>query len=357
MNAHTPSHLPTSTPTPTTYPQFPNPEEGAGALALSFEAADAANDSLILANDPDADRLAVAEWQPAGAGADSPAAWAPRAPGAPGRWRVFSGNEVGAMLAGWVLRRYLEAAPGGPAGADAAYRARGFFSASTVSSKFLSRLAAAEGCSYVETLTGFKWMGNAMAGAQAAGQTPLFAFEEAIGYACCSAVRDKDGVSAAALVGEMVGVLAGEGLSCAGWLAQLFRTYGACCSNNGYVIVRQPRVTAGIFERLIAGGHYWARCGPLAVVGVRDLKAPGWDSSAPGGAPTLPLSSSSNMLTYTFANGVTATLRSSGTEPKLKWYAEGPSAAVVDSTVDCILAEMLQPEANGLARPPRVVRE
>ena len=319
----------------------------------------------------------MAEWVPSGGAASSSSSssppWAPRVRGAPGRWRVFTGNEVGALLAAWRWRRYLEDAPGGPLGEAArsgAYRSAAFFSASTVSSKFLKRMAAVEGFTYQETLTGFKWMGNAMAAAEApaeggeagGGKTPLFAFEEAIGYACCGAVRDKDGVSAAALFGEMAGVLAGEGRSALGELEALYGRYGGFVSNNGYLVCRKPEVTEAIFGRLICEGRYWARAGPLGITGVRDLRAPGWDSANAGfegerrGAPSLPLSSGSNMLTYTFSNGVVATLRSSGTEPKLKWYAEGPSEAAVDATVDVILDEMLQPEKNGLARPPRLVR-
>ena len=269
----------------------------------------------------------MAEWVPAAGGP-----WAPRARGAPGAWRVFTGNEIGALLAAWRWRAYLEAAPGGAAGASPAYRAAGFMCASAVSSKFLARMAAAEGFEYQETLTGFKWMGNAMAAAEARGAAPLFAFEEAIGFACWRGVRDKDGVSAAALFAEMAGALAREGRSCSGALGALFERYGAICCNNGYLVVRDAAVTQAIFARLQAGGRYWARCRSLGIAGVRDLRAPGWDSAnvAGGGAPTLPLSASSHMLTYTFTNGVTATLRSSGTEPKLKWYAEGGSFFLVD---------------------------
>lgn len=109
---------------------FPNPEEGKGALALAMATAAKAGASLILANDPDADRLAVAEWQPsAGAGAGG----AIGAPGA-GEWRVFTGNEIGALLGSYCFERYA-AAGGSPADA--------MLVASTVSSKFLASLAAA----------------------------------------------------------------------------------------------------------------------------------------------------------------------------------------------------------------------
>jgi len=270
-------------------------------------------------------------------------------PGGKGRWRVFTGNEIGALLCAWLWRRHRELHPLTPPPTQLVL-------ASTVSSKFLKGMAAVEGFRYQETLTGFKWMGNAMESCQASGGNPLFAFEEAIGFACWSGVRDKDGVVGGAVFAEMAGVLASEGVTLGSKLESLYTRYGASVCNNGYVFVEDPLVTIAIFERLIAEGRYWGKCGRLAIVGIRDLKSPGWDSASLGGSPTLATSSSSNMLTYTFSNGVTATLRSSGTEPKLKWYTEGPSADAVDTTVACILDEMIQPEKWGIKRPPPCVR-
>jgi phosphomannomutase len=341
--------------------EYPNPEEGKGALALAFAAADAAGDSLVLANDPDADRLAVAEWAPEGVpeggGGGGGGRWAPRARGARGAWRVFTGNEVGALLAAWEWRCY-RARGGAPRDA--------VMFASTVSSKFLAAFAAAEGFAFEETLTGFKWMGNAMAGAEARGRVPLFAFEEAIGFCCGGVVRDKDGVGAAAVVAEMAGALAREGRTLAGALADLATRYGAFAGNNGYVFVDDPAKTDAIFARLVNEGRYWAAAGrgggdgaalPLRIVAVRDLRAPGFDSEQPRCAPALATSSGSNMLTYKFDNGVVATLRSSGTEPKLKWYVEGRGADAegarreVARAVRVVVEEMIQPEAHGLRRP------
>jgi phosphomannomutase len=352
---------------------FPNPEEGAGALELAFAAADAAGDSLVLANDPDADRLAVAEWVPAVPPVPSPPpapapgappvcrlcpapapAWVPRTAGAPGAWRVFTGNEVGALLAAWEWRAYL--ARGG-------IPSKAVMFASTVSSKFLAAFAAAEGFEFEETLTGFKWMGNAMFAAEAHGKVPLFAFEEAIGFCCGGLVRDKDGVSAAAVVAEMAGVLAREGTTLSSTLDLLQRRYGVFFSNNGYVIVDDPRKTDAIFARLVNEGRYWAVAGralgggPLRVEALRDLRAPGYDSEQPGGVPVLATSSGSNMLTYKFDNGVVATLRSSGTEPKLKWYIEGRGkyaalvAKEVARAVQVVVEEMIRPEVHGLKKP------
>ena len=119
-----------------------------------------------------------------------------------------------------------------------------------------------------------------------------------------------------------------------------------------------------IFERLRCNGHYWLVCGPYRIKAVRDLTPSpshpeGFDSSQEGGRPTLPTSSSTQMLTYTFANGCVLTLRTSGTEPKLKYYAElsdsdgeDRARATLNKMVDVIVRHMLQPEDNGLAPRP-----
>lgn len=193
---------------------------------------------------------------------------------------------------------------------------------SAVSSKLVRSMAAAEGFGFREVLTGFKWHGTAMAAAQAAGERVLFSFEEAIGFACGDVVRDKDGVGAAAVFAEMAQHLARtRGLSVAGRLREIYAKYGHFVSANGYVIVDDPSKSAAIFARLRAGGSFVGRLPlpggrGLAVTGIRDLTATpacprGWDSAAPGGAPTLPVSSSGNMVTLTFANGAEVTLRTS----------------------------------------------
>ena len=116
---------------------------------------------------------------------------------------------------------------------------------------------------------------------------------------------------------------------------------------------RQPKTTAAIFNRLRAGGHYWLVLGNRRIVGVRDLTT-GVDTTASDGRATLPLSSSSHMLTFHFSDGAIVTLRGSGTEPKIKWYAElvgkdrAKTAASLQCLVDTIIEEMLQPQANGL---------
>ena len=280
---------------------FPNSEER-GALELGCAAAAAAGCTLLLANDPDADRLGAAEWD-ARAGA----------------WRPFTGNEIGTLLAAWLLRR--PPPPGAP---------QRILVGSAVSSRAVAALAAARGAPYVETLTGFKHMGAVMAAAPANGHRVAFAFEEALGYACCDAVRDKDGISAAAVLAEAAHAAARRGATLRGELDALAAQHGLFLTAAGYL--RAPgdgAATAAIFARLRNGGRYWLRLGGgLNIAAIRDLAAgdAGFDSEAPGGRPALP-HSPGNMLTYKLSNTAVVTLRTSGTEPKIKYYAEREAAA------------------------------
>uniref|UniRef100_A0A8C7X0A2 Phosphoglucomutase 2 n=1 Tax=Oryzias sinensis TaxID=183150 RepID=A0A8C7X0A2_9TELE len=137
--------------------KYPNPEEGEGVLTLSFALAEKEGASVVLANDPDADRLAVAEKQESGL------------------WRVFSGNELGALLGWWLFSCWKQQNP------EAAVLKNLYMLSSTVSSKILRAIALKEGFHFEETLTGFKWMGNRAKELIDQGNTVLFAFEEAIG--------------------------------------------------------------------------------------------------------------------------------------------------------------------------------
>jgi phosphomannomutase len=309
---------------------FPNPEEGKGALALAMQAADAAGSRIIIANDPDADRLAVAEKEGE-------------------EWHVFTGNETGAMLGHWMWRSWRKANPD----ADAS---NVYMLASTVSSSMLGAMAAAEGFKFEDTLTGFKWMGSRTAELRASGKTVIFSFEEAIGFCCGDVVKDKDGVGAACALGELATELYREGRSLRAYMHELYTTYGYFVTNNRYVFCHDPRITDSIFERLRAAGRYQLMLGPHRVMHIRDLTSPGLDTSTPDLRPTLP-TSSSHMITYTFANGATLTLRTSGTEPKIKYYTElsgpdpGQVAEELQGMVDLVISDMLEADKHGLARP------
>ncbi|KEG14264.1 phosphomannomutase-like protein [Trypanosoma grayi] len=205
---------------------FPNPEEGAGTLTLAMETAAATDSLYILANDPDADRLAVAEKQKDGS------------------WRVFNGNEIGALLGWWIVfhaRRCGETL-------DNCY-----LISSTVSSMILRSISQKEGMHFEETLTGFKWMGSLAENIQKTSSARvLMAFEEAIGYMCGTRVFDKDGVTAAAIVADMISYIMKEehGKRLSEKLIEVFQMYGFHFTCNSYVIAKDPSLVKEMFKAI-----------------------------------------------------------------------------------------------------------
>ncbi len=164
---------------------FPNPEEP-GAMDLVLAAARSARADLAIANDPDADRCAVA------------------IPTTDGRWRMLRGDEVGALLADHLMRRGV----------------RGRYATTIVSSTLLAKLCAARGLPYGETLTGFKWIVRA-------GDDLVYGYEEALGYCVAPEhVRDKDGITAALLVCELAAGLKAEFRTLGDRLDELAVEYG-----------------------------------------------------------------------------------------------------------------------------------
>uniref|UniRef100_A0A7M4ECV3 Phosphoglucomutase 2 n=2 Tax=Crocodylus porosus TaxID=8502 RepID=A0A7M4ECV3_CROPO len=317
--------------------KYPNPEEGKGVLTLSFALAEKEGAKIILANDPDADRLAVAEKQESG------------------EWKVFSGNETGALLGWWIFTCWKNQKQDPSAIKDV------YMLSSTVSSKILRAIALKEGFHFEETLTGFKWMGNRAKQLMDQGKIVLFAFEEAIGYMCSPAVLDKDGVSAAVIAAEMSSFLATKNLSLAQQLKAVYEQYGFHITKASYFICHDPKTIEELFENLRnhdgKKNTYPKSCGRFKVSGVRDLTT-GHDSSQPDQKAILPTSKSSQMITFTFANGGVATMRTSGTEPKIKYYAElcappGNSdleqlKKELEELVNAIEKHFFQPEKNKL---------
>lgn len=284
--------------------KFPNPEEGKSCLMLSMKLADEIGSNLILANDPDADRLACAERDPR-----------------TNQWRVFNGNELGSLLGWWAIQYYKEKNPGADLG-------KCYVLASTVSSKMLGSMAKIEGFNFEETLTGFKWMGNRSVDLMKSGKEVLFAFEEAIGFMFSSAVLDKDGVSAAAHLATLASFLkVKENLSLSEKLDQLYKKYGYHFSLNSYFLCYEPEKIVRIFEKIRnwegKSGAYppFILDGKYKIKSIRDLTT-GTDTAAADGKSSLPSSKSSQMITFTLDNGTVITLRTSGTEPKIKYYSE-----------------------------------
>lgn len=255
---------------------FPNPEEP-GALDLALAAARRAGADVVLANDPDADRLAVA------------------VPGRDGDWRAFTGDELGILIADRCLR--VTTGPGR------------LVATTVVSSSMLSKLAAEAGVAYQETLTGFKWI--ARAARQQPGHHLVFGYEEALGYTIGDVVADKDGLSAALVVAEMAAAAKAEGRSLLDRHDDLSARLGVHATAQWS---RRAEGRNGI-EALAVVVDGWRReppseLGGLAVSEVVDLAA------GTGGLPPT------DALVVRLGGRGRVVLRPSGTEPKLKAYLE-----------------------------------
>ncbi|CAI2166348.1 14746_t:CDS:10 [Funneliformis geosporum] len=289
---------------------FPNPEEGKGALAMAMKTADENNVEVIFANDPDADRFSVSEKQKNG------------------EWMLFSGNQIGVMLASVVLENFK--AQGKPINKLAML-------ASTVSSKMLEKMAKDEGFYFEETLTGFKWLGNKAIDLSQQGYEALFAYEEAIGYMIDGIVRDKDGIIALVTFAELAVQLNKRGLTISRYLEELYKKYGYFITETSYFICHSPQIIDKIFNKLRFGENpvksskpdylypyqvsYPSTLAGHKITYIRDLTI-GYDTSKPDNQPVLPTSKSSHMITFGLENGCILTLRTSGTEPKIKYYLE-----------------------------------
>jgi phosphomannomutase len=317
---------------------FPNPEE-AGALTLAQEYARQHDCPIILANDPDADRLAVAEWQG-------------------NEWMVFTGDQLGVMLGHWLWQQETQRQAGGAPGKTMA------MCASTVSSQMLQEIARVEQFHFEETLTGFKWIGSRAQELQAMGYQSLFCYEEAIGYCCGSIIFDKDGLTAAGVLAQLAVFLYVQcGRTLQQHLQSLYDKYGEFVSQNGYFILPDPGVVLKIMRRITNEGRFdtFHQVGGYQVQSFRYLGEPGYDSTTADHVPTLPTSASSPMITIRFQNGCVLQLRGSGTEPKLKYYMEMKGQPGISSehvarelTVmrPIVLEELLQPAENGLLSSP-----
>jgi phosphomannomutase len=254
---------------------FPNPEVP-GALDLAIGEACRSGAELVIANDPDGDRLAVAVPDP-----DSE-----------GGWRTLTGDQLGALLGSYVLERTAgQPDPGGR-----------LVATTVVSSTLLARVAAAAGARYAETLTGFKWI--VRAAEQRPGSRYLFGYEEALGYAIGGTVRDKDGIGAALAALGLASAARERGQT-------LLDVYGALEAEHGVHLTGQLTLAttspAEVMARLRSDPP--EELGGLPVTGRTDLSA---------GTPDLP---PSDLLSYQL-DGARVVIRPSGTEPKIKAYLQ-----------------------------------
>jgi phosphomannomutase len=313
---------------------FPNPEEP-GALDLALADARRFGADLLIASDPDGDRLAVAVPRPGGRDA------------AEGEWLVLTGDQLGALLGASLLERTAgQAAPGDR-----------LVATTIVSSTLLSKIAASARVRYAETLTGFKWISRAAD--RVPGARFLFGYEEALGYDVGDVVRDKDGIGAALAMLWLAAEAKAAGSSVLQRYDDLEAAHGVHLTSQ---VTLRTADQAEVMRRLRA--HPPAALGDEPVTGLTDLaaadggaagaalaggdggagQAPGGGTTAPGGGTTAPGGGTTAPGGGTTAPGGGTTapgdglpradvlilrlvnarvvLRPSGTEPKIKCYIE-----------------------------------
>lgn len=366
--------------------QFPNPEEP-GALDLALRLAAKEDADVVLANDPDADRLCVALKQPSPAPPDSPDISASRISEAhsatvkaePSHYRVLSGDELGCLLADGILSLVGSSAKG----------ATGLLVGTTiVSSQLLAKIAEAHEAAFGATLTGFKWL------ARVGSSRPerfVFGYEEALGFSVLpDLVRDKDGITAAAVFMLLMQQWQAEGVGPLERLDELSRQHGLHKSRQisfRYEGDEAQTTTAAIMGSLrLSPPTSFAASGDLLASSQHSLpetadsplhpsledissgtegeeanesrrRASGKESNAissvvdyaEGTAGSVP----ANVLMYFLRNGARVVIRPSGTEPKLKAYLEviepvgdsdDPNAAIAEAT-DLATAQLNELEA------------
>jgi phosphomannomutase len=256
---------------------YPNPEEP-GTLDLALAEARRSAADLVIANDPDGDRLAVAVPDPE----------------LPGGWRILTGDQVGALLGAFLLRRMSS---------DASVALSDqLFVSTIVSGTLLPKIVAAAGARYAQTLTGFKWI--ARAADLRAGSHFAFGYEEALGYDIANVVRDKDGLSAALVILSLAAVARSVGES-------LLDAYNALEVAHGVHLTAQltlpTTTTTEVMARLRAAAP--SELAGQPVTGITDYTGGTWE---------LP---SADVLSYQLP-GARIVIRPSGTEPKIKAYLE-----------------------------------
>jgi phosphomannomutase len=257
---------------------FPNPEEP-GAMDLLLDLAREEGADVAIANDPDADRFACAVPDPS----------------APGGWRALTGDEIGSLLGDWRLTH-------DGTGPDR------LVATTIVSSSLLGKVADEHGVAYAETLTGFKWLARVtLANAHL---RPVYAYEEALGSCVGGLVRDKDGISAAMAFAELVAHQRAQQGTVLERLDDLHRRHGVHRTAQRSVRYEGPDATdraRAVVDRLAAAPP--TELGGRRVTAVDDLRA---------GSLELPPSD----VIRLHLEGARVLVRPSGTEPKLKAYAE-----------------------------------
>ena len=263
---------------------YPNPEIFE-ALRLGLELAEKTGADLMLATDPDADRVGIAMKCP------------------DGTYELVSGNEVGVLLLDYIAAGRIESGtmPKNPVAVK-----------SIVSTPLADAVAANYGVELRSVLTGFKWIGDQIAGLEAAGEVDrfIFGFEESYGYLAGPYVRDKDAIIGSMLICEMAAYYRSIGSSIKQRLEEIYAKYGRYL--NKVDSFEFPGLSgmdkmAGIMDDL-------RKNPPADIAGYKVVKVTDYKKSEETGLPAA------NVLIFKLDGGAEVIVRPSGTEPKIKTY-------------------------------------
>lgn len=279
----------------------PNPEE-APALKMAIELAEKLKADVVMATDPDSDRFGSA------------------VPGPDGTFVLISGNQMGALLTDYILlsRKELGTMPAKPA-----------VIRSIVTSPFADAITASYGVALEECLTGFKWIAAVMADYEKTGRhNYVFGFEESYGYNVETDVRDKDGISAAAMCAEMTLYWRSKGKSLLQRLEELYAQFGYFedrSISKSFPGASGNTAMKNIMAKLRTEGLL--SLGGKKVTMIRDIgESVCFNPSDPGKKAEVKLPKS-NVLQFFLDGGSIVSARPSGTEPKIKFY------------VNCVIAK------------------
>lgn len=287
---------------------YPNPEI-LEAMQLGLGLAKEEEADLMLATDPDADRVGIAMRCP------------------DGTYELVSGNEMGVLLLDYICASRLE---------KGTMPEHAVAIKSIVSTPLADEVAAHYGVEMRNVLTGFKWIGDQIATLEAAGEVErfIFGFEESYGYLAGSYVRDKDAVAGAMLICEMAAYYRSIGSSVKQRLEEIYKEYGRYLNKvDSYEF---PGLSG--MDKMAEIMEHLRQNPPVEFTGDKVVKAVDYKKTSETGLP------SANILIYTLESGATIIVRPSGTEPKIKTYftTRGKDLAEAQAKKD-VLADALRP--------------
>lgn len=273
---------------------FPNPEEK-GAMDLVIAEAKQHNAMLACANDPDADRFAVAVRTDAG------------------DYQMLTGDQVGVLFGHYLMTHAPET--------------HRLTCTTIVSSSLLSKVAASFNATCLTTLTGFKWLTNVGMAEQTDDNQCLFAYEEALGYMVGSMVWDKDGLSALVAFAQLTAELASQGLSIWDRLESIYQEHGFHLNTQVSIALKPSTPNIGQYLR----NDLPVSIASKPVISTDDISS-GIRTFQDGSTETIDLPSS-DVLIFNLEGGARVIVRPSGTEPKIKCYYEVVETMTHDDTL------------------------